>query len=256
MIDTGEDTIDDCSFQANQSKWIHFREQISARTSSVVARTNDFCVWERIPLARRRTRIARTFQLWNMKKYPWTLKYPSGLTRFIRRTLMNRKHSRRWRGFIESDTQLKIVPRSIFNVSLITQRCFGSLSFSLPLVFPPPNSRLVHFSFSILLVRVRQFLRRLPELLVLYRFRMLFAECVRVAVEIGEQEVEEHHVGQNKDQRPFRIVAVVDQQLTTVQECQTKLTLCNRQTISFHTCFTSINRYPVYVLAIVNARLT
>lgn len=56
---------------------------------------------------------------------------------------------------------------------------------------------------------------------------MLLIRLVRVAVEIGEQEVEEHSVRQNENERPFRIVAVVEQQLTTVQECQAELALFN-----------------------------
>lgn len=64
-------------------------------------------------------------------------------------------------------------------------------------------------------------------LFALYRFRIVFVILICVAVEIGEQEVEEHRVWQNYDERPFWVVTVVNEQLAAVQKRQAELTLFN-----------------------------
>lgn len=87
-------------------------------------------------------------------------------------------------------------------------------------------SRLVHFPFSILRVSICHFLRD-SILFAFYRFRIVFVILIRVAVEIGEQEVEEHRVWQNYDERPFWVVTVVNEQLAAVQKRQAELTLFN-----------------------------
>lgn len=63
------------------------------------------------------------------------------------------------------------------------------------------------------------------DLLALRRAGVLAARLVSLVVELGEQEVEEDRVRQDQDQRPLRVVAVVDEQLAAVQEREAKLTL-------------------------------
>lgn len=54
-------------------------------------------------------------------------------------------------------------------------------------------------------------LLRDADLFALRRTGDLAVRLVRVIVEIGEEEVEERRVRQDQDQRPLRVIAVVDE---------------------------------------------